>query len=107
MYGRIVFTYNDIKKWRKKEPKTYLILLRKDTVPDDIKEIFATDGLLTSKGGITSHASVIAHRLGKTCVVGCVNLSYNNKKKIGIFNNSIIKAGNFVVINGINGCVYF
>lgn len=81
MSGRVVFSLNEIDKWRKLEPETSLILLRADTVPDDIQEIYASDGLLTARGGLTSHAAVVAHRLGKTCVVGCVDLACNEKKK--------------------------
>jgi pyruvate,orthophosphate dikinase len=66
-----VFSLDEIDRWRFKEPDTPLILVRGDTVPDDIREIFAADGLLTARGGLTSHAAVVAHRLGKVCVAGC------------------------------------
>ncbi len=71
MSGRLVFNLKEIDEWRLLEPGTHLILARADTVPDDIREIHAADGLLTARGGLTSHAAVVAHRLGKTCVVGC------------------------------------
>jgi pyruvate,orthophosphate dikinase len=74
MSGRIIFDLEEIDQWRTIEPETYLILVRNDTVPDDIREIYAADGLLTARGGVTSHAAVVAHRLGKTCIVGCGNL---------------------------------
>jgi pyruvate,orthophosphate dikinase len=74
MSGRLVFTLDEVEHWRDAEPQTRLILARGDTVPDDIKEIHASDGLVTAKGGVTSHAAVVAHRLGKTCVVGCGSL---------------------------------
>ncbi len=51
-----------------------MIFIRQDTVPEDIKEISQADGLLTARGGQTSHASLVALRLDKTCVVGCKNL---------------------------------
>ncbi len=72
--GRAVFDLRDIERFRTDEPATPLILIRADTVPDDIQLISATDGLLTSRGGSTSHAAIIAKRLGKVCIVGCPKL---------------------------------
>ncbi len=69
--GKAVFTAENIAELREKEPETPLILIRQDTVPEDIKEISLANGLLTSRGGQTSHASVVAVRMEKTCVVGC------------------------------------
>ena len=72
--GRIVLTLEDIQRFRQKEPDTPLILVRSDTVPEDIREISLTDGLLTAKGGQTSHAAIVAFELDKTAIVGCHNL---------------------------------
>ncbi len=71
----------EIDAFRRQDPDAHLILLRNDTVPDDILEIDAADGLLTAKGGLTSHAAVVACNLGKTCVVGCENLVCNEADK--------------------------
>ncbi len=106
MSGRVVFSLDEIDKWRKLEPKTSLILLRADTVPDDIQEIYASDGLLTARGGLTSHAAVVAHRLGKTCVVGCVDLVCNEKKKNCLFNKISLTTGDYISIDGREGSVY-
>ncbi|HUV50701.1 MAG TPA: PEP/pyruvate-binding domain-containing protein [Anaerolineae bacterium] len=106
MSGRVVFSLDEIDKWRKLEPETSLILLRADTVPDDIQEIYASDGLLTARGGLTSHAAVVAHRLGKTCVVGCVDLICNEKKKNCLFNKISLTAGDYISIDGREGSVY-
>lgn len=106
MSGRIVFTLEDIAAWRKAEPETLLILLRNDTVPDDIKEIHATDGLLTARGGITSHASVVAHRLDKTCVVGCSDLYCDEKNKTCTFGSLTFHQGDYLSINGQEGSIY-
>jgi pyruvate,orthophosphate dikinase len=105
--GRVVFDLNEIKEFRDKEPDTPLILVRSDTVPDDIRHISLTDGLLTSRGGSTSHAAIIANRLGKTCVVGCNNLIVIEDEKICRLNQRIIKSGDFISIDGRNGSVYF
>jgi pyruvate,orthophosphate dikinase len=101
-----VFNLEDIDKWRRQEPKTSLILARSDTVPDDIREIYAADGLLTARGGVTSHASVVAHRLGKTCVVGCGDLECDEKKKSCYFNGIRVNSGDYISIDGHEGSVY-
>ncbi|RJP76306.1 MAG: pyruvate, phosphate dikinase [Desulfobacteraceae bacterium] len=106
MSGRIVFTLDEIKKWRKEEPERLLILIRGDTVPDDILEIHASDGLLTARGGLTSHAAVVAHRLEKTCVVGCGNLICDEKRKTAVFKNTCLQSGNFISIDGQEGSVF-
>ena len=106
MSGRAVFTVAEIDHWRKAEPDTALILIRGDTVPDDIKEIYASDGLLTARGGLTSHASVVAHRLDKTCVVGCGSLVCNEKKKTATFDEVVIRSGDHISIDGREGSVY-
>ncbi len=106
MSGRIVFTLEEIKQWRKDEPHMNLILIRGDTVADDIREIYAADGILTARGGVTSHASVVAHSLKKTCVVGCENLMSNEKKRQCKFANTLMKSGDFISMDGREGLIY-
>lgn len=106
MSGRLVFTLEEVEHWRKAEPQTNLILARGDTVPDDIKEIHAADGLLTAKGGVTSHASVVAHRLGKTCVVGCGNMICDETAHTVAFAQHHLLSGDFISIDGREGSVY-
>ena len=106
MSGRIVFSLKEIDQWRTMEPETLLILVRGDTVPDDIREIYAADGLLTARGGVTSHAAVVAHRLGKTCIVGCGNLVCNEKEKSCLINEILFRSGDHISIDGREGSVY-
>ncbi len=106
MTGRAVFNLAEIRKWRKKEPGTPLILIRGDTVPDDIEEIYETDGLLTARGGSTSHASIVAHRLEKTCVVGCGNLVCMEKDSTCSLDQVHLKAGDWLSIDGREGSIY-
>jgi len=106
MRGRVVFTLEEIDRWRRKEPDTRLILIRGDTVPDDIREVFASDGLLTARGGSTSHAAVVAHRLEKTCVVGCGNLVCNEKERNCRFDDNRLVSGDYISIDGQGGSVY-
>jgi pyruvate, orthophosphate dikinase len=104
--GRMVFSLQDVERWRGLEPQTMLILVRGDTVPDDIKEIYATDGLLTARGGVTSHAAVVAHRLGKTCVVGCGNMICDERRQVVRFGARQLRSGDFISIDGREGSVY-
>ena len=106
MAGRLVFSLAEIQSWRRSEPETPLIMVRNDTVPDDIKEIDEADGLLTARGGSTSHAAIAAHRLGKTCVVGCANLVCMEKESSCLFDHKIIKSGEWVSMDGLEGSVY-
>ncbi|MEO5361505.1 MAG: PEP-utilizing enzyme [Nitrospirota bacterium] len=106
MAGRAVFTMEDIRHYRKDEPQIRLILIRRDTVPDDINEVNAADGLLTARGGATSHAAIVAYRLGKTCVVGCVDMLFYEKEKKFILNNRTIASGDFISIDAVEGAIY-
>lgn len=106
MSGRAVFSLEEIEHWRILEPEVFLILIRGDTVPDDIREIFAADGLLTARGGLTSHAAVVAHRMGKTCVVGCEDLICDEKERQFVFHQALIKSGDYISIDGRGGSVY-
>ena len=74
-------------------------------LPDDIKEINAADGLLTALGGVTSHASVVAHRLGKTCVVGCGNIICDEIQRAIKFDQIQIQAEDHISIDGREGSV--
>jgi pyruvate,orthophosphate dikinase len=106
MTGRAVFSLEEIDRWRSLEPRTNLILIRSDTVPDDIREIYAADGLLTACGGVTSHASVVAHRLGKTCVVGCGDMICDERARSCKLKDIVVKSGEFISIDGQEGSVY-
>ena len=75
-------------------------------MPDDIREIYAADGLLTGRGGLTSHAAVVAHRLGKTCVVGCGNLVCDESTKTSLFGEVMLGSGDYISIDGQEGSVY-
>ncbi len=106
MSGRVVFSVREIRYWRKKEPGTSLILVRNDTVPDDIREIYEADGLLTARGGSTSHAAIVAHRLGKTCVVGCSTLFCDEGQRTCLVGGVKLKTGDWISIDGTEGSVY-
>ena len=106
MTGRLVFTLDEIQRWRKLEPATPLIIVRNDTVPDDIREIHAADGLLTARGGMTSHASIVAYRLDKTCVVGYRNMICDETEKKCRIDSVTLSSGDFLSIDGHEGSVF-
>jgi pyruvate,orthophosphate dikinase len=104
--GRAVFSLEEIERWRQKEPGTSLIIVRNDTVPDDIKEIYEADGLLTARGGSTSHAAIMAHRLDKTCVVGFPGLICMENERTCSFDGRRFKSGDWISMDGLEGSVY-
>ncbi len=106
MTGRLVFTLEEIQRWRKLEPDTPLIIVRNDTVPDDIREIHAADGLLTARGGMTSHASIVAYRLDKTCVVGYRSMVCDETIKKCNIDSVTLSSGDFLSIDGHEGSVF-
>jgi len=103
--GQAVFNRENIDQLRKQEPDKPLILIRSDTVPEDISEISATEGLLTARGGQTSHASIVTIRLEKTCVVGCEAMVVSEAEGRCTFNNTIINVGDDISIDGRTGLI--
>jgi pyruvate,orthophosphate dikinase len=101
--GRAVFTEENILELRATDPGTPLILIRQDTVPEDIKVIDMAEGLLTARGGQTSHASVVAVRLEKTCVVGCKHLKVYEAGEYCEIGSQVIRFGDPVSIDGRKG----
>ena len=106
MNGRVAFNEDDINKLRARYQDEKVVLVRPDTVPDDIGMIFNTNGLLTAKGGATSHAAVTAVRLGKTAVVNCTSLVVHDIEKRCELNGHHFKVGDKIAIDGYLGNVY-
>ncbi len=104
--GRLVFDVDDINLIKSHEPNVPVILVRADTVPDDIVHIAKADGLLTARGGSTSHASIIATKLGKTCVVGFSKMIVQENEKKCKIGKRILKRGDYISIDGRSGLVY-
>ena len=106
MNGLAAFNAEQIKTLREQHPDSYVILVRPDTVPDDIGMIFDCDGLLTARGGATSHAAVTAVRLGKVCVVSCDGLEVDVDDEFGQLNGQPLSMGSEIAIDGDLGMVY-
>ena len=103
MSGTAVFSEEDMRRYREADPQAHLILIRQDTVPEDIREISMADGLVTSRGGQTSHASVMATRLEKTCVVGCRDMQVYEAEGRAKIGDVTIRTGDPISIDGRHG----
>ncbi|MBF7095638.1 PEP/pyruvate-binding domain-containing protein [Alkalibacter mobilis] len=104
--GLVAFNMDDINYLKAKNPGGKIILVRPDTVPDDIPLIFDSDGLITAKGGVTSHAAVTAANIGKICIVKCKDLKVNDKDTSCEINGHVFKAGDEISIDGSIGNIY-
>jgi pyruvate,orthophosphate dikinase len=104
--GRSVFSEEDIKRFRASEPETPLILIRPDTVPDDVGILLQVDGLLTARGGSTSHAAVTIPQLSKVGVVGFSQLKVYETEHYSTVEGKTIRSGDFIGIDGWSGSVY-
>ncbi len=101
--GLAVFNEENIRQLRREDKESILILIRQDTVPEDIREISMAEGLVTSRGGQTSHASVVATRLEKTCVVGCGDMRVYETAEYADVNGIRIRFGDPISIDGRHG----
>jgi len=104
--GVAAFDLESIQRIKKECPAKPVILIRSDTVPDDIHEISVADGVLTAKGGATSHAAIVAHRLDKTCVVGVSRMRVRDSEKTCVIDGHPVKAGDSISIDGRSGAIY-
>ncbi|NLW34588.1 MAG: pyruvate, phosphate dikinase [Syntrophorhabdus aromaticivorans] len=104
--GRAVHSEEDIKKFRSTDPGTPLILIRPDTVPDDVGVLLQVEGLLTARGGGTSHAAVTIPQLNKVGVVGFSKLQVYEAEEWSTVDSRKIKSGDFIGIDGWSGAVY-
>ena len=101
--GQIVFTAEEAVEWDKEGKK--VILVRKETSPDDIAGMYVAQGILTSTGGRTSHAAVVARGMGTPCVCGCAAVVFTSKDTVTIGGKEF-KKGDFISIDGSTGRVY-
>jgi pyruvate, orthophosphate dikinase len=104
--GRAVYSEEEIRRYRDREPETPLILIRPDSVPDDVGVLLQVEGLLTAKGGSTSHAAVTIPQLDKVGVVGFSKLSVYETKGYSTIDGQTIHGGDFISIDGWSGAVY-
>jgi len=99
--GQVIFTADDAEAWKKKGKK--VILVRKETSPEDIGGMDAAEGILTAFGGMTSHAAVVARGMGKCCVAGVGGLNIDYKAKKFSYDGKAIKQGDWISLDGSTG----
>jgi len=104
--GKVVFTADDAEAAVEKDPGAEVILVRIETSPEDIGGMHAAQGILTARGGMTSHAAVVGRGMGKTCVVGCSNVEIDYKAKKFKVGNKVVKQGDWISLDGSLGEVY-
>jgi pyruvate,orthophosphate dikinase len=103
--GRAVFTSEDAVKWASKGEK--VILVREETSPEDVDGMHKAQAILTTKGGMTSHAALVARGWGKCCIVGCSDIEiHSDTKTFHAKGGVIIKEGDWITLNGTRGLVY-
>lgn len=102
--GQIVFTAADAVEWAKQGKK--VILVREETNPEDIEGMRASQAILTARGGMTSHAALVARGWGKCCIVGAGSIKVNVEEKHIVVGDQIIKEGEWLSLNGSKGYVY-
>ena len=103
--GKIYFNATDVSEAKKRNEKT--ILVRLETSPEDIKGMKDAEGILTIRGGMTSHAAVVARGMGRCCVSGCSELKIDEEKKQLITKDGLVfNEGDYISIDGTTGIVY-
>jgi pyruvate,orthophosphate dikinase len=102
--GQIVFTAADAVAWVKNGKK--VILVREETNPEDVEGMRAAEAILTARGGMTSHAALVARGWGKCCVVGCSAMHVELTKKEIHVDGTVLKEGDWITLNGTKGSVY-
>lgn len=102
--GQIVFFAEDAAKWR--EEGHNVILVRIETSPEDLAGMAAAEGILTARGGMTSHAAVVARGMGKCCVSGAGAINVNYKTRTLEIDGIVLKEGDYISLNGTTGDVY-
>ena len=102
--GKIVFTAEDAKEWKNRGEK--VVLVRLETSPEDIEGMKAAQGILTVRGGMTSHAAVVARGMGTCCVSGCSAIAMDEANKRFTLSGKTYHEGDFISIDGSTGCIY-
>ncbi len=102
--GRVVFNAHDAEEWAGNGEA--VILVRTETSPEDIRGMHASRGILTARGGMTSHAALIARQMGKVCIVGCGDLEIDYQQRRMLAGDRVIREGNYLSLDGTTGEVY-
>ena len=104
--GKIVFFAEDAEEAVRRNPDERVILVRTETSPEDLKGMYIAQGILTARGGMTSHAAVVARGMGKCCVSGAGSVQISYKQRTLTMNGKVYHEGDFISLNGSTGQVY-
>ena len=102
--GKIVFTAEDAKAWADRGEK--VVLVRLETSPEDIEGMMSAQGILTVRGGMTSHAAVVARGMGRCCVSGCTEIAMDEENKKFTLAGKTYHEGDYLSLDGSTGCIY-
>ncbi len=102
--GQVVFTAHDAVSWKKNGKP--VILVREETNPEDVEGMRAAEAILTARGGMTSHAALVARGWGKCCIVGCSDIEVDLPNKNMHIDGKVLKEGDWITLNGTKGAFY-
>ena len=102
--GRVVFFADEAEEWKNRGEK--VVLVRQETSPEDLRGMHVSEGILTARGGMTSHAAVVARGMGKCCVSGAGDVVVDYQKRQFSVGDTVIKEGDWISLNGSTGEVY-
>ncbi|KYH32879.1 pyruvate, phosphate dikinase [Clostridium tepidiprofundi DSM 19306] len=102
--GKVVFSAEEAKEWKERGEK--VVLVRLETTPEDIEGMVAAEGILTVRGGMTSHAAVVARGMGTCCVSGCGDIKIDEEAKVFELGGKTYKEGDFISLDGSTGNIY-
>ena len=102
--GKIVFTAEDAKAWAERGEK--VVLVRLETSPEDIEGMMSAQGILTVRGGMTSHAAVVARGMGRCCVSGCTEIAMDEENRKFTLAGKTYHEGDWLSLDGSTGCIY-
>ncbi|MCI7020224.1 MAG: pyruvate, phosphate dikinase [Clostridiales bacterium] len=102
--GKIVFTAEDAKEWADRGEK--VVLVRLETSPEDIEGMMSAQGILTVRGGMTSHAAVVARGMGRCCVSGCTEIKMDEENKTFVLAGKTYNEGDWLSLDGSTGNIY-
>lgn len=102
--GKVYFTAEDAAEAAKRNER--VVLVRLETSPEDIEGMYASEGILTVRGGMTSHAAVVARGMGTCCVSGCGDIAIDEEKKVFTVAGQTVKEGDYISLDGSTGNIY-
>ena len=104
--GQICFQPDEAEKWFQKDPSAKLILVRRETTPEDLRGMQVAQGIVTSFGGAASHAALVSRQMGKACVCGCDGIVIDYAAKTMTVGDKVFNEGDWISVDGFTGNIY-